>query len=292
MIAARQYLPDGVPGRCWLRSDRRFFESAPRRHRELVALFAITGRMRYLIADRILTLGPGALLWAHTDHPHFLLSETRDFDMWVLVVAPWVLKPARLFPPRLGAATGLGPEARLLGDDAAAELGAVAATLRGTSDPALVAAGLRWWMARAWSAWQAADLAAGQRVHPAVQRASHIMRADPEVSLLEVARRAGISLSRLRRVFRANVGLGLSQFRTARRLEQVDAALARSPAPSLLVAALDSGFGSYTQFYRACRAVRGMGPREYYGGGGDAAELPVKTAPPPRSTSGRPRRSR
>ena len=220
----------------------------------------VKGRMRYFIDDRILTLGPGALLWAHTDHSHFLLSESSDFDMWVLVIAPWVLSPARIFPPRLAADLNRPPEARLLDDDAVAELAAVAATLRRHDDPALIGAGLKWWTARAWIAWQDAETAAGLRVHPAVRRAADILRDDPEVPLSEIAKHAGLSLSRLRRVFRSETGLGLAEFRTERRLERVDARMARSTAPPLLTAALDAGFGSYSQFYRAFTAARGRIP--------------------------------
>lgn len=220
--------------------------------------------MRYLIDDRILTLRAGMLLWAHTDQSHFLLSESPDFDMWVLVSAPSVLRPGTLYPPPLAAEMGHSPDARRIDDGAAAELGLVAATLRRSGDPALIAAGLRWWMARAWIAWQEAPAKAGLKIHPAVRRAADILRADPEVPLALIAKQAGLSLSRLGRVFRSDTGRSLAQFRTERRLERVDALMTRSIAPPLLAAALDAGFGSYSQFYRVFMAVRGTGPREYY----------------------------
>lgn len=227
-------------------------------------LFGVKGRMRYFMDDRILTLGPGALLWAHTDQSHFLLSESTGFDMWVLVVAPHVLRPAILFPPRFAAGSGHPPEARQLDREAIAELYAIAATLRRSDDPALLSAGLRWWTARAWIAWRDAAKAAGLQAHPAVRRAADVLRSDVEVPLSDIAKRAGLSLSRLRRVFRSETGVGLARFRTERRLERVDAILARSPAPPLLTAALQAGFGSYSQFYRAFAAARGMNPRDYY----------------------------
>jgi AraC-like DNA-binding protein len=261
---AKPYLPPGVPGRCWLRSERRIRDSAPRSHVELVALLATKGRMRYLIDDRILTLGPGALLWAHTDQAHVLLAETRDFDMWVLVAAPWVLRPARLFPPRRAREAGPA-EARVLDTAAVAELEQIAAGLRGATDSSFAAIGLKWWVARAWRAWQEAPGgAARRRVHPAVVRAAEILRGDPALGLAQVASRAGLSLSQLGRLFGAELGLGLAKFRTARRLDRVDAIVAGSPRTKLLAAALDAGFGSYAQFYRAFAAARGMSPRHYY----------------------------
>jgi AraC-like DNA-binding protein len=279
MALAKPYLPAGVPGRCWLRSDRRIRDTAPRSHVELVALLGVRGRMRYLIDDRILTVGPGALLWAHTDQSHVLLEESGDFDMWVLVAAPWVLRPARLFPPRR-AGEGRAAEARVLDGAAAAELGTIGAALRRADDPAVVGIGLRWWMARAWSAWQEAEAAARRRVHPAVGRAAEILRADADAPLAQVARRAGLSLSHLARMFRADIGLGLAAFRTARRLDRVDATMAGQARTPLLAAALDAGFGSYAQFYRAFIAARGINPRRYYYG------TPVKAKAPPDRSGG------
>jgi AraC-like DNA-binding protein len=271
MVMAKAYLAAREPGRCWLRSERRIRDTAPRSHRELVAFLVVSGRMRYLIDDRVLSLGAGALLWAHTDQSHVLLEESDDFDMWVLVAAPWVLRPARLFPPRLAA--GSTAEARMLDDAAAAELGAVGAQLRRAADPVRVAIGLRWWVAQAWEAWQHAATTPRRRVHPAVRRAAEILRADADATLAQVARRAGLSLSHLARVFRADTGVGLAAFRTARRLERVDAAMAQTRAP-LLGAALDAGFGSYAQFYRAFIAARGVNPRRYYRGIDDAIAQP------------------
>ena len=66
---------------------------------DMVALHVLQGRMRYLIDERVVTLGPNALLWAHTDQSHFLLAESADFDMWVFVLAPAHLTPKGLFPP-------------------------------------------------------------------------------------------------------------------------------------------------------------------------------------------------
>jgi len=258
------YLPPEVAGRCWRRAQRRIRDTTPRSHVELVALFAISGRMVYLIDGQVLTLGPGALLWAHTDQSHVLLSESADFDMWVLVMAPWVLTPERLFPPRLAASTQAAAEARLLDEAAASELRAVAAGLSQTDDSALLEAGLRWWAARAWTAWRGAETTSGRRIHAAVRRAADLLRADPEMPLGVLAARAGLSLSRLGRLFRAETGVGLGAFRTERRLERVDAIMASSTAPSLLTAALDGGFGSYSQFYRVFASARGAKPRDYY----------------------------
>ncbi len=265
-----QYLRPGEPGRCWLRSERlraggRRFDPAPRRLAELVGLHVISGRMRYLIDERVLTLGPGSLLWAHTDQWHLLLSESDDCDLWVFVLAPDLLQPATLFPPILASARPGEGGARLLAPAASDELQTVAAGVAAVDDPAHLAIGLQWWAARAWMAWRESARMAGARIHPAVRRAAEVLRENPNVPLGQVAAQVGLSLSRLHRVFRATTGRSMGAYRTARRLEMVDMLMAGDDAPPLLDAAFAAGFGSYSQFFRAFRAVRGVGPRDYYG---------------------------
>ena len=220
--------------------------------------------MRYLIDRRIVTLAPGMLFFAHSDQSHLLLSESTDFNMWVLLIAQSVLRPRRLFPPRLAAELGTEPGARIIPPETADELAAIAAPLRLSDDPALLTAGVRWWAARAWSAWRESETTAGTTVHPAVRRAAEIIRATPDQSLAAVARQAGLSPSRLGRVFKGEAGRSLTQYRTECRLALVDRAMAGPRRSGLTMAALDAGFGSYAQFYRAFVAARGVGPRHYY----------------------------
>ena len=100
-------------------------------------------------------------------------------------------------------------------------------------------------------------------VHPAVERAARLLRASPEMSVRSLAREAGLSQSRLSRLFRAEIGTGLTAFRTEQKLERVDSMM-RGGQRSLTNAALDAGFGSYSQFFRAFQARRGASPREFY----------------------------
>ncbi len=265
MARANRFLPPDIPGRCWKRSDRRRFDTEPRRHAELVAFLVTAGRMRYLIDRRIVTLAPGMLFFAHSDQSHLLLSESADFDMWVMVIAQPVLRPRRLFPPRLAAELETEPGARIVPPDAVDELATIAASLRTCDDPVLLTTGFRWWAARAWSAWCRAETLAGATVHPAVRRAAEIIRAGPDRTLAAVAAQSGLSPSRLGRVFKAETGRSLTEFRTECRLARVDRAMAAPSRTGLTTAALDAGFGSYAQFYRAFVAARGTGPRRYYG---------------------------
>ena len=85
---------------------------------------------------------------------------------------------------------------------------------------------------------------------------------DPTMGGKEIAARLDISLSRLVRVFKAQIGMSLVEYRNRLRLERFSILLDRGRT-NLLGAALDAGFGSYAQFHRVFRALRHATPREY-----------------------------
>lgn len=251
-------------GLCWKRSDRRRPGRGPEAHRELVVLMGLSGRARYLMDGAVHELRRGSLLWAFSGQAHVLLSESAEFDMWVFLISDRVLPASgslafpSVEPPKTG---GVAP--RSLGERGTAELDALASVVRSVTCPEALRTGLRWWLARAWAHWQAADDLTMRPVHPAVERAARLLRATPEMAVNSVAREAGLSQSQLSRLFRAEIGVGLSAFRTDQKLQRVDSLL-RNGQRSLTFAAYEAGFGSYSQFYRAFRDRRGMAPRAYY----------------------------
>ena len=95
-----------------------------------------------------------------------------------------------------------------------------------------------------------------------VSAAVAMLAKDPTMGGKEIAARLDISLSRLVRVFKAQMGMSLVEYRNRLRLERFSALLDRGRT-NLLGAALDAGFGSYAQFHRVFRALRHATPREY-----------------------------
>ena len=85
---------------------------------------------------------------------------------------------------------------------------------------------------------------------------------DPAMGGKQIAGKLDISLSRLARVFKAEMGMSLVEYRNRLRLDRFAVLLDRERT-NLLEAALAAGFGSYAQFHRVCRALRHMTPREY-----------------------------
>ncbi len=100
---------------------------------------------------------------------------------------------------------------------------------------------------------------AGRRL---ASRAVALLGEDPALGGKEIADRLGISLSRLARVFKAEMGMSLVEYRNRLRLDRFGALL-EGGRSNLLEAALDAGFGSYAQFHRVFRALRHATPREY-----------------------------
>ena len=127
-------------------------------------------------------------------------------------------------------------------------------------------AGLAYLLTTAWAEHAAADALdpAGRAVHPAVKEAARLLRDVPAAvqwKLPELAGRAGLSPSRLSRLFKAETGVPLVEFRQRRQLDRF-LAIYDGGASKLLPAALSAGFGSYPQFYRVHRRLLGARPRE------------------------------
>ncbi len=95
-----------------------------------------------------------------------------------------------------------------------------------------------------------------------VSAAVSMLAKDPTMGGKEIAARLDISLSRLVRVFKAQMGMSLVEYRNRLRLDRFSALLDRGRT-NLLGAALDAGFGSYAQFHRVFRALHHATPREY-----------------------------
>lgn len=255
---------DAPGGLCWRRSERRRYGRAAEAHRELVVLLGMSGRAQYLIDGTVVPLRRGTLLFALAGQEHVLISDTDEFDMWVFLISDRILDAARRADPAhpplaLHDRGAVAP--RRVNDAALAELDGVAAVAQG-AEPMLARDALRYWLARAWAHWQAAEESRLATVHPAVDRAAHLIRRSPETSLDEVAQAAGLSPGRLSKLFKAQTGQGFSAFRRDCRLARAEELLRAQPNANLMTVALDAGYGSYAQFYRDHMSRRGTPPRQ------------------------------
>ena len=263
-LTAHPLIQDEPGGRCWRRGERRHYGRAAEAHRELVVLLGLSDRAQYLIDGTVVPLRRGTLLFALAGQSHVLLSDTSGFDMWVFLISGRILTEDRRqdpeFPPlhvddRGAVDARRVSEAGVIALDAAAQFARHAA-------PGPARDALRYWLTLAWSHWAAADAAALSRVPPAVDRAAHVLRRAPELSLSDVADQSGLSAGRLSKLFAAQTGQGFAEFRTECRLARVEDLLRDGRARSLTEAALEAGYGSYSQFFRDYTRRIGQSPRE------------------------------
>ena len=96
------------------------------------------------------------------------------------------------------------------------------------------------------------------------------LRADPSTGdLATLARSAGLSPSHLSRLFKAQTGVSITQFRNQQRLRRFQELYGRGRRTTALAAALGAGFGSYAQFHRVFRELTGRNPSALRTAGAD-----------------------
>ncbi len=144
-------------------------------------------------------------------------------------------------------------------------------------------AGLEFALLQAWHLYIEAETSLLQEVHPAVERAAMQLRDDLTLDSFEkLAAACGLSPSRLGRVFKAQVGVSLQEYRSQLRLERFLQIHGNGARRSVTQSLQDAGFGSHAQFYRAFRAAFGTSPNRYLRG----EATPGERIPPPHEMRG------
>ena len=188
------------------------------------------------------------LLWIVEWGPEFLprLRRARRRD------APPPADPAAPFCRRLAA-----PALRRLDG----LLAAVAAQIR----PDAFNHGLDFALRALWDEFQAAEPVADcGPFHPKLEAALALLaQPDQDWTQAELARRVHVSPFYLSDLFRRQTGLALPDYRNRLRLQEFFRHCHAHPEIRLLQHALDSGFGSYAQFYRVFAEALGQSPRDW-----------------------------
>jgi len=102
-----------------------------------------------------------------------------------------------------------------------------------------------------------------RRTSPVVAAAVEALGVAPSLSCATLARQHGISVSRLARAFKAEMGMSIVEHRNRLRLQRFFQLV--EAGQTLLPAALAAGFGSYAQFHRVFRAQHKLSPGVYLG---------------------------
>lgn len=263
-------IPSALDGHIWRARSRPPTLVRPHHHDELEFNLVLAGQGTYLCERRTVELTRRTLFWLFPAQRHLLVRYSPDFEMWVAVFRPRLVQHVARDPQRavLQEANPTGEFCRQLDEVALRRLHLLYEEVAAVAtDPAWFNAGLRYALLTTWAAFAAAEHVPVRReVHPAVERAARLLRADPGGrSLDELARQAGLSASRLSRLFRQQLGMSLTEFRNRQRLERFLALTSKwehAPRTKLLSAALEAGFGSYAQCYRVFRRCMGTRPSE------------------------------
>jgi AraC-like DNA-binding protein len=254
-------LPAEFEGRVWF--HRSAGRVRPHRHVELEANLVTGGHATYLVGEHRFRLNRRTLIWLFPAQNHLLIDQSADFTMWIAVWKPSLVERACQHPETQELKCR-EPEhtwiSRLELEDAS-RLETLLGRVSEVSSSDAVNAGLTWLLMESFAARsRGASGEAGRAVHPAIERAARLLRDEP-LDVPELARRVGLSQSRLSRLFRAQIGRSLPDFRAQMALERFfklfDSHLSLRQAAEL------AGFGSYAQFHRVFTAHMGCNPTTY-----------------------------
>lgn len=236
-------------------------------HAELEFNLITQGTGLYLLANRKYALRRGDLVWLFPAQEHVLIEQTSDFEMWIGVCKPSVVRriATDATTRALRQSNPPGDYCRRLSQPAAAGLQALFAEVAAAHGRSgLFNAGLCYVLLRAWQDFHDAAEVPVEDVHPAVEKAARLLRDDSSgLSLDELARRSGLSPARLSRLFRQQTGVALVDFRNRQRVEKFLQLYGTGQRRKMLDAALEAGFGSYPQFHRVFKRLIGCSPVRY-----------------------------
>ena len=269
MIApTRLPLAQAVDGKVKL-SQARWTSSRPHRHSELELNLLIRGRGEYVVNDRRYLLRPGTIVWLFSGHSHLLLNQSADYEMWVVVFRPRLVRRVCTAPAAriLRHANPAGHFCKSISVAAFQQLDRLCRTVvAAEADLPRMNAGLGYLLLEAWDMYQRSDTALeGAALHPAVERAAQLLAEEgSDWEFERLARAAGLSASRLGRLFKEQTGLTIVDYRNRVRVQRFIDLFGSGQRITMLRAALEAGFGSYTQFHRVFTQTAGLPPRAYY----------------------------
>jgi AraC-like DNA-binding protein len=219
------------------------------------------GSAAFGMGDKVLPVVAGDLLWWPPGQDHVLLDASPDFDLFVIgATADFSLRVLADTPE----VACVGPIQIRVPPPALAEIEDKCATPGSTVDvPAIER--------KVGDIWRQAHALrrAASPMHVVTRRTLVSLYQRPELARSEVARLVRAYPTEVSRRFHDDLGTTLSDFRSRLRLLRFIQAV-DDGVPSLLAAALDAGFGSYSQCHRIFQRSFGCTPRLFF-------ETPVRT---------------
>ena len=238
------------------------------RHDELELNLVIQGTGTYIADNRKYDLITNTQIWFLPNQEHCLIDQTRDLEMWVVIFGSGLLRRVCVTPQTrvLLIKKPKGVFCKTLSEYQASRLRTLfEEAFRCRNDPAYLNASIAYGLMFAWLSHIADDrVALGSDVHPAVEKAARLLNREPSIhSMIEIAGYAGLSPSRLRKLFKGQTGISIVAFRNKQRLRRFFQLYGHGQRINMMEAALEAGFGSYPQFHRVFKQIMGHGPAAY-----------------------------
>jgi AraC-like DNA-binding protein/mannose-6-phosphate isomerase-like protein (cupin superfamily) len=209
-----------------------------------------SGMARIGIGDRVVELRAGELVMFEPGQDHALLEATPDLELFVMALRPTLA--ARAHGDRPCVFTGK----IVLGDVELAHVSERALALGQSNDAQSVEQALGDLFAA---------LVSRPRTSQAIsRRAVSQLRASPNATCSELARRLWTAPAHLSREFHEDLGLTLVEYRARLRLMRF--VRLADLGQNLGRAALEADFGSYAQCHRVFQRMLGCSPRDYFAG--------------------------
>lgn len=239
-------------------------------HPEIEFNLIVSGKGTYFLDDCQYDLAPGTLIWLLPLQSHRLMRSS-DLDMWVASIDPDQCDEAMLSDLAANPCRILSSEDAIALDRLLSHIG------QDTDEPRLFHSGLQYAFRSAWHYTMTTSGPTRRPMHPAVLQALSILRGSVETpTAAEIARKCGVTQGYLGQLLIDHTGWGFVEWRNRTRLERFHILYPKSE--DLLTAALDAGFGSYTQFHRVFSDLIGTTPGEWAKSGAQGKSVGLPSA--------------
>ncbi len=216
------------------------------------------GQAVFGVGEATISVSTGDLLWWPPGQDHVLLDASPDLDLYVIGVTPAFSE--QVLAGRRSGASGGATQLRLDRDALKGLQAACAAHMAG-GDTAAVERHVG-------DLWREAHRLRARISdhHPLTVRALSSLLGRPDLKRDELARLIHGNASEVSRYFHRDLGLTLVAYRTRLRLIRFIELIERGHR-TFLAAAIDAGFGSYSQCHRAFQHAFDCTPRLFFGTG-------------------------
>jgi AraC-like DNA-binding protein len=211
------------------------------------------------VGDRIVSVSQGELLAFPSGQDHVLIAGSPDLFLYAIGVD--AAYSAEVLGARRGPVMPLHVRLNAIELSAAIKHSAAIVDCPGTAP-----LGAELWARMQWLGERSTSASPTPASHVLTRRTLQCLGTAPELGLEALSRQVGAHPSEVSRYFHRDIGLTLVAYRTRLRLLRF-IQLVEGGGRTFLTAAIDAGFGSYSQCHRAFQQAFDCAPRVFFGTG-------------------------